>query len=66
MRPAPAQVALAWVLRRDGVIAIPKAASAEHVRQNRQALEIALDAEDIAALDQAFPAPARKVALEML
>ena len=63
---SPAQVALAWVLRRDGVIAIPKAASAEHVRQNRQALEIALDADDIAALDQAFPAPARKVALEML
>ena len=63
---SPAQVALAWVLRRDGVIAIPKAASAEHVRQNRQALEVALDAEDIAALDQAFPAPARKVALEML
>lgn len=65
-RASPAQIALAWVLRREGVIAIPKAASAEHVRQNRQALEIALDADDIAALDQAFPAPARKVALEML
>lgn len=32
----PAQVALAWV-QHQGVVAIPKAASAEHVRQNREA-----------------------------
>jgi diketogulonate reductase-like aldo/keto reductase len=62
----PAQVALAWVLRQEGVIAIPKAASAAHVRQNHLSLQLQLDAGDIAALDRAFRAPVRKAPLEML
>ena len=36
----PAQIALAWVLRQPDVIAIPKAATLDHVRENREALEI--------------------------
>ena len=40
----PAQIALAWVLRQDGVIAIPKASSIDHIRENRGALEISLTA----------------------
>ena len=63
---APLQIALAWVLRRPEVIAIPKASSPEHVRQNRAALDIALTAEELAALDQAFPPARRKGPLEML
>jgi diketogulonate reductase-like aldo/keto reductase len=62
----PAQVALAWVIRRDGVIAIPKAGSEAHVRDNRGALDIRLSKEDLAALDRAFPPPARKRPLEMI
>ena len=61
-----AQVALAWVLRQEGVIAIPKAASDAHVRQNHLSLQVQLDAGDIAALDRAFRAPVRKAPLEML
>ena len=61
-----AQIALAWVLRQDRVIAIPKASTVEHVRQNHAALAIQLESGDIAALDKSFRAPARKVALEML
>ena len=38
----PLQIALAWVLRREDVIAIPKAAAIDHVEQNHQALDIAL------------------------
>ena len=56
----PAQIALAWVLRRPSVIAIPKAGDLEHVRENRGALEITLAPEDLAELDNAFPPPARK------
>ena len=63
---SPAQAALAWVLRRDRGIAIPKAATPEHVRQNRAALDIDLTAEDLALLDRTFPPPARKVPLEMI
>jgi len=62
----PAQVALAFVLRRDDVIAIPRSGNEKHVRENRGALDLHLDADDLAALDQAFPPPRRKVPLEML
>jgi diketogulonate reductase-like aldo/keto reductase len=61
----PAQVALAWLLSRDGTIVIPKAARPEHVRENRGALDIALSAEDLAAIDRAFPPPRRKSTLGM-
>ena len=62
----PAQIALAWVLRKPHMIAIPKAGTIEHVRENRGALEIRLTADDIAELDDAFPPPTRKVPLEMI
>jgi diketogulonate reductase-like aldo/keto reductase len=62
----PAQIALAWVLRNDGVIAIPKAGTADHVKQNLAALDIALSASDLAALDRAFPPPTTKRPLEMI
>jgi diketogulonate reductase-like aldo/keto reductase len=63
---APAEVALAWAIRHRNVVAIPKAATAQHVRTNRAALDLKLDAEALAALDRAFPAPARKGRLQML
>jgi len=62
----PAQVALAWVLRRPGVMAIPKAGDVDHVRENRGALELELAPEDLAQLDEAFPPPTRKRPLEMI
>jgi diketogulonate reductase-like aldo/keto reductase len=63
---APAQVALAFVLARPGVIAIPKASDPAHVRQNAAAREMVLSAADVAELDAAFPPPRRKRALAML
>ena len=62
----PAQVALAWVLRQDGVVAIPKAGSVAHVRENRKALKLKLDAQTLAELDKAFPAPKGPTPLEIL
>ena len=62
----PAQIALAWVLRRGGVIAIPKAGSVAHVRENRAAADLALSSDDLAALDAAFPPPRERRPLEML
>ncbi|MER8428790.1 aldo/keto reductase [Mesorhizobium caraganae] len=61
-----AQIALAWVMAQPGVIAIPKASSQEHVRQNVAALDIKLTSEDLAELDRAFPPPTRKRGLEMI
>lgn len=61
----PAQIALAWLIRQPGVMAIPKAVTEAHVRANAAAADIRLGAEDVAALDAAFPTPTRKVPLAM-
>ena len=61
----PAQVALAWVLRQAGVVAIPKAVQAIHLRHNMAAANLALDADDLAQLDRLFPPPQRKAPLAM-
>jgi diketogulonate reductase-like aldo/keto reductase len=62
----PAQVALAWVLRQDGVIAIPKAVSSAHLRDNAAAASITLSADDLTLLDTAFAPPQNKRPLEMV
>ncbi|XVQ83398.1 aldo/keto reductase [Microbispora siamensis] len=62
----PAQVALAWVLRNDGVIAIPKAGDPAHVRHNAAALGVHLTHDDLLLLDAAFPPPLSRRPLETL
>jgi diketogulonate reductase-like aldo/keto reductase len=62
----PAQVALAWLLRQDGIVAIPKAAKLVHVRENYAALELRLTRQDLAELDRAFPPPTEALPLAML
>ncbi|MFJ1600326.1 aldo/keto reductase [Streptomyces sp. NPDC088261] len=63
---SPAQVALAWVLRRDDVVAIPKASTVAHVEENHAALDLHLTDDDLRTLDRAFPAPVRKRSLDVL
>ena len=46
-----AQVSLAWLMQKDGVVAIPKATSKEHVRDNYQSLELELDEDDIEKIE---------------
>ena len=65
-RATPAQIALAWLLRQDDMMVIPKATSLDHVRENRAALDIELSKADLAELDKAFPAPCGAQPLEML
>ncbi len=59
----PYAVALAWVLRRPDVIAIPKAVQPAHLERNRRALELELTAQDVGELDRAFPPPAGRTRL---
>jgi diketogulonate reductase-like aldo/keto reductase len=63
---APAAVALAWVLRQDGIIAIPKSANVARTRQNAEAADLQLGADDVASLDKAFPPPRGPKPLAML
>lgn len=62
----PAQLALAWVLRHEGVIAIPKASRREHVEENFSALQCALSPEILAQIDRLLPPPKAATPLEML
>lgn len=61
----PAQVSLAWVIRQDGVIAIPKAVNPEHVRLNAEAGQLRLSDADLREIDQAFAPPRGKQRLAM-
>jgi diketogulonate reductase-like aldo/keto reductase len=63
---APAQVALAWLLRKDGMMVIPKASRQEHVRENLGALDLKLTDQDLADLDHTFPPPRGRSSLGML
>jgi diketogulonate reductase-like aldo/keto reductase len=65
-KASAAQIALAFVLAQPNTIAIPKAGSEAHVRENRAAADIVLSPGDLAALDAAFPPPRRKTTLEMI
>ncbi|MBU5672222.1 aldo/keto reductase [Paenibacillus brevis] len=51
------QVAINWVLRQQGLVTIPKAASKEHIVDNLNALGWELDQEDINQIENHFPAP---------
>jgi len=62
----PAQIALAWVLRKPQVIAIPKASTENHVRDNARSIDTELTKEDLAHLDQEFPPPKSQEPLPML
>ena len=61
-----AQIAIAWLLRQEDLMVIPKATTIAHVRENRGALNLALTPDDLAELDNAFPPPRGAQPLEML
>jgi diketogulonate reductase-like aldo/keto reductase len=60
------QAALAFLLRDNAVLAIPKAARTAHAVENGGALSIALTAEDIREIDAAFPRGRARSSLPML
>ena len=56
----PAQLALAWLLSKDGVLPIPGTRKIERLEENARALEFNLSAADIQALEAATPPDAVK------
>jgi diketogulonate reductase-like aldo/keto reductase len=65
-KATPAQVALAWLLRQEDMMVIPKAGTEAHLREDCAALDLRLTAQDLAALNRAFPPPRGRRPLEML
>jgi diketogulonate reductase-like aldo/keto reductase len=62
----PAQLALAWVLTRPQVIAIPQSSNVAHIDSNRAAVAVLLDNRVLAALDAAFAPPHRATRLSVI
>lgn len=62
----PAQLALAWLLSRPGVVAIPKAVSESHQRENLAAAKLELSPDVLAEIDRLHPPPRRKKPLAMI
>jgi diketogulonate reductase-like aldo/keto reductase len=62
----PAQIALAWVVRQDGVVAIPRSSSTAHVKENFGAVGITLSRRDLDEIDRAFPPPKEPQPLEVI
>ncbi len=65
-KASAAQVALAWVLGRENVIAIPKAVREAHLRENWDAAQLKLGEPDRREIEQRFAPPRHKRPLDML
>jgi len=61
-----AQLALAWLLAKDDVVVIPKSSDPQRLKENCAALDVRLNAEQLAELDAIFPPPSGASALPML
>lgn len=60
------QIALAFLVRLDGTFTIPRSSDPEHVAANAAAADLVLDAEEIAAIDAAFPRGPRRWGVPVL
>lgn len=60
-----AQIALAWLLHQPDTIVIPKSIRPERIKENYASLAIQLSSQDLADIDDAYPAPGRPVHLAM-
>ena len=63
---AESAIVLAWLLTRPQVLAIPKSARVERVRDFAQAFDVVLDPQDIALIDRQLPPPKRKMHLDIV
>ena len=62
----PAQAALAWLIAKEDIIAIPKSSRRERMKENAGSLDHKLSAAQLAELDRLFPPPAGPRPLELL
>ena len=61
-----AQLSIAWSIRKNDIITIPKASNLEHVSQNIDAWTIKLESAILDELDKLFEPPVRKKGLDVL
>ena len=61
-----AQLMLAWLLRNEQVIVVPKTAQRIHLKENFASLDYSLSVETLAELDEMFPPPTSAMPLQIL
>lgn len=59
-------VLLAFVIRNNNVVAIPRTGNKDHALDNAKAWEVVLTADELMEINQAFPAPVRKTFLDIV
>lgn len=62
----PAQVLLAFTLAQPGILPIPRTSKVEHALENAAAIHLKLTAEELKALDRAFPPPREFTPLDIV
>jgi diketogulonate reductase-like aldo/keto reductase len=65
-RVTASAVVLAWLMTKPGVLPIPKSGQADRVRDFVKALDLKLDADDLALIDKELPPPKRKTPLDIV
>lgn len=63
---SPRQIMLAFLVRKDILFTIPKAAKQNHTIENAESGKIKLSADEISQIDAAFPAPKKDTPLAMI
>jgi len=60
------QLLLAWVLRNNDLLSIPKTASVEHMKSNIEAVNITFTSDELDLLDQTYPKPTQENTLDTI
>ena len=60
------QLLLAWVLRNNDILSIPKTSSIEHMKDNIDALNINFTTDELALIELSYPAPKKDESLESI
>ncbi|WEV53624.1 aldo/keto reductase [Bifidobacterium sp. ESL0704] len=59
------ELLIAWTVRDGNTLAIPQTSNPEHMRANIAAADIELTQEDLAELDERYPAPTHRIPLDV-
>ncbi|MBY7144513.1 aldo/keto reductase [Virgibacillus sp. NKC19-3] len=60
------QIMLAWTIRHGDVLSIPQSSDKKHIQENIDATSIQLSEEEMQLIDAEFPAPIRKMPLDII
>lgn len=60
------QLLLAWVLRNNDILSIPKSSSVNHLKDNLAAADVTFTADELELIDSVYPKPTKQTQLEII